>query len=74
MEVDLDDRCARHGGDMSTFAGALAALEPLAADGICVVDGGTVRVAETHRPFARLVASAFDAYLKPNKKRHARAV
>lgn len=74
MEVDLNELCARHGSEIAAFAGSLAALEPYRADGICEVTGGTVRVADASRPFARLVAAAFDVYLKPEGKRHARAV
>ncbi len=74
MEVDLNKLCARHGSDFSGFAGSLEVLEPYMADGICEVTGGTVRVADASRPFARLVAAAFDVYLKPEGKRHARAV
>ncbi|MBT3885135.1 MAG: oxygen-independent coproporphyrinogen III oxidase [Rhodospirillaceae bacterium] len=74
MEVDLNELCARHGSDIAAFTKSLAALEPYIADGICEVTGGTIRVADANRPFARLVAAAFDAYLQPGAKRHARAV
>ena len=74
VEVDLKEPCARHGSDIAGFAGSLEALEPYMADGICEVTGGTVRVVDASRPIARLVAAAFDDYLKPEGKRHARAV
>jgi oxygen-independent coproporphyrinogen-3 oxidase len=74
MEVDLNEICARHGSDIAAFARPLAAWEPYMADGICEVTGGAVRVADASRPFARLVAAAFDVYLKPEGNRHARAV
>ncbi|MAF48589.1 MAG: oxygen-independent coproporphyrinogen III oxidase [Rhodospirillales bacterium] len=74
MKADLTDLCRRHGEDISIFADELAALGPYVEDGICRVAGGTVEVADAYRPFARLVAAAFDAYLEPGGKRHARAV
>jgi oxygen-independent coproporphyrinogen-3 oxidase len=33
-----------------------------------------VRVTEGGRPFVRLVAAAFDAYLNPGETRHAKAI
>lgn len=56
------------------FAEALAALEPLATDRLVTIDGRRIAVTEAGRPFVRLVAAAFDAYLGHGKARHSRAV
>ncbi len=56
------------------FADALDLLKPFAADGSVVIDGRRIAVTEKGRPFVRLVASAFDAYLKRDRARHTAAV
>ncbi|MBF0246676.1 MAG: oxygen-independent coproporphyrinogen III oxidase [Alphaproteobacteria bacterium] len=60
--------------DPTHFARDLEKLKPLVEDGICTVDGGRVTVSEAGRPFIRLVASAFDAYLGTGEGRHSKAV
>jgi oxygen-independent coproporphyrinogen-3 oxidase len=42
--------------------------------GIASVKGGRVSVTERGRPFVRLVAAVFDAYLAQNRSRHSIAV
>jgi oxygen-independent coproporphyrinogen-3 oxidase len=56
------------------FAAALDALAPLAAEGIVRIDGRHVAVTHSGRPFVRLAAAAFDAYLAKGTARHSRAV
>ncbi len=56
------------------FADAFAALAPLAHEHLVIVDGRRIAVTEAGRPFVRLVASAFDAYLARGTARHSRAV
>jgi len=56
------------------FAAELAALAPLAEQGLVSVAAGRVSVSEAGRPFVRLVAAAFDAYLDRGAKRHSVAV
>jgi oxygen-independent coproporphyrinogen III oxidase len=56
------------------FTAELAALAPLAAQGLVQVVGGRVLVTEEGRPFVRLAAAAFDAYLRDGAKRHSVAV
>ncbi|MCP5373250.1 MAG: oxygen-independent coproporphyrinogen III oxidase [Hyphomicrobiales bacterium] len=69
LAVDLDDLAP--GRD---FAAEMARLAPLADDGIVALDGGRITVNADARPFVRLVAAAFDAYLKQGEQRHSKAV
>jgi oxygen-independent coproporphyrinogen-3 oxidase len=57
-----------------TFSDAFAALAPLAEDQLVTLQGRRINVTEDGRPFVRLVASAFDAYLGRGAARHSRAV
>jgi oxygen-independent coproporphyrinogen-3 oxidase len=77
LSVDLDAFLEGHetaGRGAEVFAGELAALAPLAADGLVEVEGACLRVSEAGRPFLRLVAAAFDAYLIQGGARHSQAV
>lgn len=69
LAVDLDDVPGNE-----EFADAFTALAPLAADGLVAIDGRRITVTEAGRPFVRLAASAFDAYLANGTARHSRAV
>jgi len=61
-------------GVSERFDAEFAQLAPLVDQGIALVDGGRVAVTETGRPFVRLVAAAFDAYLRRSAQRHSVAV
>lgn len=74
LTVDLADVCKAHQADVSALDDDVAKLAPLSADGICTVEGTRVTVSEDGRPFVRLVASAFDAYLGSGQGRHSKAV
>ena len=74
LAVDLGAQCAQFGADPRVFAEDLDALREMEADGIVAVDGRSIRVTETGRPFVRTVCAAFDRYLRPDETRHARAV
>ncbi|MEO5337556.1 MAG: oxygen-independent coproporphyrinogen III oxidase [Magnetospirillum sp. WYHS-4] len=74
LALDLDAVCARHGVTRDHFAADLKKLEPLAADGLLILDGGKVAVTTAGRAFVRLAAAAFDAYLEQGQKRHSKAV
>jgi oxygen-independent coproporphyrinogen-3 oxidase len=71
LRVDLAAVDAR---GSAAFAGELAALAPLANEGLLRIDGSTVRVSERGRPFVRLVAAAFDSYLAASQRPHSQAV
>jgi oxygen-independent coproporphyrinogen III oxidase len=49
-------------------------LEQLARDGLIRLTGGHVHIPPESRPFTRVVAAAFDAYLEPATGRHSAAV
>jgi len=56
------------------FTPELKMLAPLAEQGIVSMADGRVTVTEDGRPFVRLVAAAFDAYLRRSTRRHSVAV
>ena len=70
LEVDLDTV----EGGAAAFAAELAALEPLVDEGLLTIAGARVTVTERGRPYVRIAAAAFDAYLKSGQKRHSVAV
>jgi oxygen-independent coproporphyrinogen-3 oxidase len=70
LEVDLD---ALEGG-AHYFAGELAAFRSLAEEGIVELEGSRVTVTPQARPFVRIAAAVFDAYLGAGEKRHSAAV
>jgi oxygen-independent coproporphyrinogen III oxidase len=75
MAVDLATTAGIFGIDVDrTFSDALTSLEPLMSDGSLQIDGQQIRITEKGRPFARVVASAFDSYLIGSQARHSRAV
>ncbi|MCM5558196.1 oxygen-independent coproporphyrinogen III oxidase [Pleomorphomonas sp. JP5] len=63
FDVDLSATAARHGAAMSVFSADLEKLTPLVHAGWVVADEGRVRIVQHGAELARLVASAFDAYL-----------
>jgi oxygen-independent coproporphyrinogen-3 oxidase len=70
LAVDLDAVAAAD----TDFSTELAELHPLAADGLVRIEGRRVTVTEEGRPFVRLVAAAFDAYLPGQRARHSVAI
>ena len=52
----------------------LETLQPLAAEGLITIDGARITVTERGRPYVRIAAAAFDAYLPATQKRHSIAV
>ena len=74
LTIDLDGVADQFGISRATFVPEMEKLAPLSEDGIITLDGNTITVTDIGRPFVRLVAAAFDAYLKSGKGRHSRAV
>jgi oxygen-independent coproporphyrinogen-3 oxidase len=72
FSVDLDAVAGEPAGH--GFDAELEALAPLAAEGLVRRDGARVAVTEKGRPFVRLAAAAFDAYLTKERTRHSIAV
>jgi oxygen-independent coproporphyrinogen-3 oxidase len=60
--------------DDDAFDVALDSLAPLAAEGMVHIEGRQVVATPSGRPFVRLIAAAFDAYLARGKARHSIAV
>lgn len=75
MAVDLAAIVKGSGIDIERdFSAALTSLRPLQDDGSLQIEGHRIRITEKGRPLARIVASAFDAYLAGSQARHSPAV
>lgn len=70
-QLDTKAFYRQHNLPSGYFADALVALEPLAADGLVKLSGGELHVPSSLPQAYRLVAAAFDAYLKPSTAQHA---
>jgi oxygen-independent coproporphyrinogen-3 oxidase len=73
LAVDLD-ALAGDGLPSDRFAAELDSLAPLAQEDLIVLDGAHLEVTEKGRPYLRVVAAAFDTYLKREQTRHSLAV
>jgi oxygen-independent coproporphyrinogen-3 oxidase len=56
LSVDL-------GADLQGYRAALEQLTPMMQDGLVALEGSRLTITEAGRPFVRVAASAFDAYL-----------
>ena len=56
------------------FGEELAALKPMADDGLLEINGGRILMSEIGRPFVRTACAVFDTYLHTGKARHSQAV
>lgn len=74
FDVDYGAVAARHGYAEDAFDAAQASLDALADDGVIDVQGRRLAVTERGKPFVRLVAAAFDAYLQSAPARHSSVV
>lgn len=74
--VDVAEVAVRHGFAPEAFDAELARADAFVAEGLANCAGRVLGVTERGRPALRVVASVFDAYLKPeaNARRHAAAV
>ena len=72
--VDLDAVAARNITGDPDFSAALQEVDRLAAEGLVTRVGPRIAMTEAGQPFVRLVAAAFDTYLKCGAARHSRAV
>ncbi|WP_417670550.1 oxygen-independent coproporphyrinogen III oxidase [Roseibium sp.] len=74
---DLSATAASFGETPQGLLGSIDALDELVREGFVVVNGWNVQVSAKGRPFVRLAAAAFDAYLEGSSagtKRHSLAV
>lgn len=74
MGADLGQISQMHGFPENVLDREITACRRYEADGLVVVNGRLLRIQERGRPALRLIASCFDAYLDPEKSRHALAV
>jgi oxygen-independent coproporphyrinogen III oxidase len=77
LAVDLDAELAAEPAKAHPAAGfgpELDALAYLVDAGMATIEGRRIAVTAAGRPFVRLVAAAFDAYLPQHKSRHSVAV
>jgi oxygen-independent coproporphyrinogen-3 oxidase len=77
LSVDLDTEIAAAppaARPVDGFAAELAAIAYLTEAGMAEITGRRITVTDRGRPFVRLVAAAFDAYLPQHKSRHSVAV
>ncbi|MBH89543.1 MAG: oxygen-independent coproporphyrinogen III oxidase [Magnetovibrio sp.] len=74
LSVDLNFVCRKFDVPNTTFISEIEKLKPLSEDRIINLSDNIITVTEIGRPFVRLVAAAFDAYLDNGKGRHSRAV
>jgi oxygen-independent coproporphyrinogen-3 oxidase len=75
LAVDLDRIAGRSDAvPADKFSSELLALQPFVADGLVKIDGRRVVITGAGRPFVRLVAAVFDAYLSNDRARHSIAV
>lgn len=72
--ADVGEIAARYGRPLGDFEESLEAIGELVADGLAEVAGNRVRITEAGRPFVRIAAAAFDAYLARGTARHSVAV
>jgi len=73
LAADLAAIAAQCGAD-EAFVAERVALAPLVCDGLVRLVGDEVAISEKGRPFVRLIASVFDAYLQQGRARHSIAV
>jgi oxygen-independent coproporphyrinogen-3 oxidase len=69
LAVDLE----AFGGE-EQFTTELATLRPLCTQGLLEINGAHIAMTKRGRPYLRVAASAFDAYLAAAEKRHSVAV
>jgi oxygen-independent coproporphyrinogen-3 oxidase len=74
LAVDLEALPAGTPRGAATFEHERADLDALSAAGLITIEGSRITVTEEGRPFVRLVAAAFDAYLPQGRSRHSIAV
>jgi len=72
--VNFGGLAEEHGFPTEIFDLARAQLDALAEEGLAEVSDRTVSMTPVGRPFVRLAAAAFDAYLSANAARHSVAV
>jgi len=73
LMCDLELDLAAFGG-RDRFAAEIESLAPLAEAGLLALDGERIVMTEAGRPYVRIAAAAFDAWLAAGETRHSVAV
>jgi oxygen-independent coproporphyrinogen-3 oxidase len=74
LEVDPEEVCRGRGLGHGVFAAERESLTRMVQDGLVELDGTRIRVTEAGRPFVRVVAATFDAYLQQGGQCHSHAL
>jgi oxygen-independent coproporphyrinogen-3 oxidase len=74
LDCDIGELMDEYNGMQESFEHELKALLPFSADGFVRINGNRIIVEESGRPYLRLIASTFDAYLPISHVRHSIAV
>jgi oxygen-independent coproporphyrinogen-3 oxidase len=74
LSADLARLLREHAPDGADLEDAFAALSPLTADGMVLLEGSRITIAPEWRAAARLACAAFDQYLGRSAARHSIAV
>jgi oxygen-independent coproporphyrinogen-3 oxidase len=74
FSVDYGAIAAEKLGDLTAFDAAQTELTQLVQAGVATQEGRRVNITEAGRPFMRLVAATFDAYLAARAAKHSVAV
>ena len=77
LECDIDAAVEVAGASdhgRPSFEREIESLQPFIADGLVLIDGRHITVHESGRPYLRLIAATFDAYLAASHARHSVAV
>ncbi|MBL8845961.1 MAG: hypothetical protein JNN24_09355 [Hyphomicrobium zavarzinii] len=73
LEVDVAGIAQEHGFPPTALVANAQNLMQMRTDGLIEGDiNGTIRVTSLGKPFTRILASCFDAYMKPSTQRHSR--
>lgn len=72
--VDLSAACAAYGFSVEDVVTSPDSLADMEADGLLVRDGDLIEMTDEGRPYVRVVAALFDAFLASGKARHSGAV
>ncbi len=74
LDCDVAQIAAQHDLRVDFFDQEIESLRPFETDGLLRIDGRRIAVEEKGRPYLRLIAAAFDAYLTDGRARHSIAV
>lgn len=74
LDCDIGELLDEYNEVQESFEDELEALLPFVADGFVRINGNRIIVEEDGRPYLRLIASTFDAYLPNSHVRHSVAV